>query len=58
MAMSQLQKDVEKLINSAKLSDAVQDVDRIIDLLSEARESVAAGEHLPSIMAPCPCVCP
>lgn len=43
MAMLQLEKDVEKLTNSAKLSDAVKDVDRIINLLSEARQSVAAG---------------
>ena len=40
----QLQKDVEKLTNSAKLSDTLQDVDQIIALLSEAREKVAAGE--------------
>lgn len=52
MAMLQLQKDVEKLTNSAKLSNAVQDVDRIINLLSEARESVAAGEYLLSLNAP------
>lgn len=52
MAMLQLQKDVEKLTNSAKLSNAVQDVDRIINLLSEARESVAAGEYLLSLTPP------
>lgn len=44
MAMLQLQKDVDKLINSPNLSDAVQDVDQIIKLLSEAREKVAAGK--------------
>ncbi|RYP04105.1 hypothetical protein DL765_010304 [Monosporascus sp. GIB2] len=43
MAMLQLQKDVEKLTRSARLSDAVEDVDKIIELLSEARERVAAA---------------
>ncbi|RYP82362.1 hypothetical protein DL769_001687 [Monosporascus sp. CRB-8-3] len=43
MAMLQLQKDVEKLTRSARLSDAVEDVDKIIELLSEAREKVAAA---------------
>ncbi len=55
MSMLQLQKDVEKLTNAAKLSDALKDVDRIIDLLSEARERVAAGEYsspLPLLLLP------
>lgn len=44
MEMLQLQRDFEKLTNSAKLSDTLQDVDQIINLLSEAREKVASGE--------------
>ncbi|KAI1464210.1 CTLH/CRA C-terminal to lish motif domain-containing protein [Daldinia caldariorum] len=45
MAFLQLQKDLEKLIGSAKLSDAVQDVDKIIDLLTDAREKVASANN-------------
>ncbi|KAL7620284.1 hypothetical protein AAE478_009277 [Parahypoxylon ruwenzoriense] len=41
MALLQLQKDLEKLTSSAQLSDAVHDVDGIIDLLTAARERVA-----------------
>ncbi|OTA64057.1 hypothetical protein K449DRAFT_380999 [Hypoxylon sp. EC38] len=43
MAFLQLQKDLEKLTGSAQLSDAVQDVDKIIDLLTAARERVASA---------------
>lgn len=43
MAFLQLQKDLEKLTSSARLSDAVQDVDKIIDLLTTARERVASA---------------
>ncbi|KAI0380223.1 CTLH/CRA C-terminal to lish motif domain-containing protein [Hypomontagnella monticulosa] len=43
MAFLQLQKELDKLTSSAKLSDAVQDVDRVIDLLVAARERVAAA---------------
>ena len=46
MAFLQLQKELDKLTSSAKLSDAVQDVDRVIDLLVAARERVAAGKKL------------
>ncbi|KAI4861965.1 CTLH/CRA C-terminal to lish motif domain-containing protein [Hypoxylon rubiginosum] len=41
MAYLQLQKDLDKLTGSAKLADAVQDVDEIIDLLTTARDSIA-----------------
>ncbi|KAI1774637.1 CTLH/CRA C-terminal to lish motif domain-containing protein [Hypoxylon cercidicola] len=41
MAYLQLQKDLEKLTSSAKLVDAVQDVDDIIDLLTTARDTIA-----------------
>ncbi|XXH05528.1 hypothetical protein Hte_011958 [Hypoxylon texense] len=41
MAYLQLQKDLEKLTGSAKLADAVQDVDEIINLLSTARDTIA-----------------
>lgn len=44
MAVLQLQKDLDKLSKSAKLADAVQDVDNIIELLTSAREKVAAGK--------------
>lgn len=44
MAFLQLQEDLEKLTRSAKLSDAVQDVDKIIDRLTAARDRVAAGK--------------
>ena len=44
ISILQLQEDVEKLTNSAKLSDTLQDVDQIINLLTEAREKVAAGK--------------
>ncbi|KAI5864674.1 CTLH/CRA C-terminal to lish motif domain-containing protein [Durotheca rogersii] len=43
MALSQLQKDLDKLTSSAKLSDAARDVDKIINLLTAAREGVAAA---------------
>ncbi|KAI1406250.1 CTLH/CRA C-terminal to lish motif domain-containing protein [Hypoxylon fuscum] len=43
MAFLQLQKDLDKLTSSAKLADAVQDVDKIIALLSAAREGVASS---------------
>ncbi|KAI1106191.1 CTLH/CRA C-terminal to lish motif domain-containing protein [Jackrogersella minutella] len=43
MAFLQLQKDLDKLTGSAKLSDAVHDVDKIIDLLTSARDRVAAA---------------
>ncbi|KAI1448742.1 CTLH/CRA C-terminal to lish motif domain-containing protein [Annulohypoxylon stygium] len=43
MAVLQLQKDLDKLSKSAKLADAVQDVDNIIELLTSAREKVAAA---------------
>ncbi|KAI1451962.1 CTLH/CRA C-terminal to lish motif domain-containing protein [Annulohypoxylon moriforme] len=43
MAVLQLQKDLDKLSRSAKLADAVEDVDKIIDLLTAARERVAAA---------------
>ncbi|KAI1806991.1 CTLH/CRA C-terminal to lish motif domain-containing protein [Daldinia bambusicola] len=45
MAFLQLQKDLDKLTGSAKLSDAVQDVDKIIDLLTAARERVASANN-------------
>ena len=44
MAVLQLKKDLDKLSRSAKLEDAVQDVDKVIDLLVAAREKVAAGK--------------
>ena len=44
VSILQLQEDVEKLTNSAKLSDTLQDVDQIINLLTEAREKVAVGK--------------
>ncbi|KAI0837588.1 CTLH/CRA C-terminal to lish motif domain-containing protein [Hypoxylon sp. FL0890] len=43
MAFLQLQEDLAKLTSSAKLSDAVEDVDKIIDLLIAARERVASA---------------
>ncbi|KAI2783620.1 CTLH/CRA C-terminal to lish motif domain-containing protein [Daldinia loculata] len=45
MAFLQLQKDLDKLTGSAKLSDAVQDVDKVIDLLTAAREKVASANN-------------
>ena len=41
MAMLQLEKELEKLTKSARLSEAVDDVDKIINLLTEARQKVA-----------------
>lgn len=49
MAFLQLQKDLDKLTGSKKLSDAVEDVDKIIELLTAARERVAAGKK-PSLL--------
>ncbi|KAI0178888.1 CTLH/CRA C-terminal to lish motif domain-containing protein [Hypoxylon sp. FL1284] len=46
MAYLQLQKDLDKLTSSAKLADAVQDVDDIIDLLSNARDEIATDTGL------------
>lgn len=43
MAMLQLEKELEKLTKSARLSDALGDVDRLIDMLTEARQKVAEG---------------
>ncbi|KAI1392842.1 CTLH/CRA C-terminal to lish motif domain-containing protein [Hypoxylon trugodes] len=43
MAFLQLQKDLEKLTSSAQLSNAEEDVDKIIELLTDAREKVAAA---------------
>lgn len=43
MAMLQLEKELEKLTRSAQLSNALDDVDKIINLLAEAREKIAAG---------------
>ncbi|KAI1338750.1 CTLH/CRA C-terminal to lish motif domain-containing protein [Xylariaceae sp. FL0016] len=43
MAMSHLQKDLEKLTGSARLSNVVDDADEILDLLISARERVAAA---------------
>ncbi|OTB05641.1 hypothetical protein M426DRAFT_319626 [Hypoxylon sp. CI-4A] len=43
MAYLQLQKDLEKLANSAKLSDAIEDVDKIIESLVAARDKVASA---------------
>ncbi|KAI0103481.1 CTLH/CRA C-terminal to lish motif domain-containing protein [Daldinia grandis] len=45
MAFLQLEKDLNKLTGSAKLSDAVQDVDKVIDLLTAARERVASANN-------------
>ncbi|KAK8074810.1 hypothetical protein PG997_009473 [Apiospora hydei] len=47
MAMLQLEKELEKLTKSARLSDAVDDVDKIIDLLTEARQRVAESANDP-----------
>ncbi|KAI1378766.1 CTLH/CRA C-terminal to lish motif domain-containing protein [Hypoxylon crocopeplum] len=44
MAYLQLEKDLEKLTSSVKLSDAVQDVDKIIELLTVARDKVAVAD--------------
>ncbi|KAI2622546.1 CTLH/CRA C-terminal to lish motif domain-containing protein [Hypoxylon sp. NC1633] len=43
MAFLQLNKDLEKLTSSAKLSDVIPDIDKILDLLTKARETVAAA---------------
>ncbi|KAI1761662.1 CTLH/CRA C-terminal to lish motif domain-containing protein [Hypoxylon sp. FL1150] len=45
MAYLQLQKDLEKLTGSAKLADAVEDVDEIIKLLTAARNKVAKAQE-------------
>jgi len=45
MSMLQLEKDVQKLAASAKLSDAVQDVDKLIDLLLAAKERIATASE-------------
>ena len=44
--MLQLEKELEKLTRSARLSDALGDVDRLIDMLTEARQKVAEGSFL------------
>jgi hypothetical protein len=41
--MLQLEKDLEALTRSAQLSNALEDVDKIINLLADARDKVAAG---------------
>jgi len=41
--MLELQKELKKFSQGAKLTSAVQDVDKLIELLVNARESVAAG---------------
>lgn len=46
MAMLQLEKELENLTRSARLSDALGDVDRLIDMLTEARQKVAEGSFL------------
>ncbi|CAJ2499903.1 Uu.00g027560.m01.CDS01 [Anthostomella pinea] len=43
MAMQDLQRELQRLTGSARLSDAVDDVDKIIDILTSARERVAAS---------------
>ncbi|KAI1502960.1 CTLH/CRA C-terminal to lish motif domain-containing protein [Biscogniauxia marginata] len=45
MAMLQLQKELQKLTGTAQLSNAIGDVDKIIDLLTKAREKVAAEDN-------------
>ncbi|KAI0126473.1 CTLH/CRA C-terminal to lish motif domain-containing protein [Xylariales sp. AK1849] len=51
MAMLQLQNELEKLTKSAQLSNALDDVDKIINLLTEARERIAAENdpHITSL---------
>ncbi|KAI0473647.1 CTLH/CRA C-terminal to lish motif domain-containing protein [Xylariaceae sp. FL0804] len=43
MALLQLQKDLEKLTSSARLADALDDVDNVLKLLTDARDQVAAS---------------
>ncbi|KAI1739246.1 CTLH/CRA C-terminal to lish motif domain-containing protein [Xylaria scruposa] len=43
MSLLELQKEVKKFNQASKLTAAVQDVDRLIDLLVSAREEVAAA---------------
>ncbi|KAI0006531.1 CTLH/CRA C-terminal to lish motif domain-containing protein [Xylariaceae sp. FL0662B] len=43
MAFKQLQNELDKLTHSAQLSNLVQDADKVIDLLTTARETVAAA---------------
>ncbi|KXJ91312.1 putative regulator of gluconeogenesis Rmd5 [Microdochium bolleyi] len=45
MSMLQLERDVQKLAGSAKLSDAVEDVDKLIDLLLAAKERIATANE-------------
>ncbi|KAI1639001.1 CTLH/CRA C-terminal to lish motif domain-containing protein [Biscogniauxia mediterranea] len=45
MAMLQLEKDLQKLTGTARLSNAMQDVDQIIDLLTMIREKYAAENN-------------
>jgi E3 ubiquitin-protein transferase RMND5 len=43
MAMLQLHAELEELNKTAKLSDALSDVDKIIELLTATREKIASG---------------
>lgn len=47
MAYLQLQRDLQKLTGSAKLADAVEDVDEIIELLTAARDKIAKAQGKP-----------
>jgi hypothetical protein len=44
MAMLALEKELEKLTKTARLSNALADVDKIIDLLTKARTEVERGQ--------------
>ena len=44
MAMLALEKELEKLTKTARLSNALADVDKIIDMLTTAREEVESGQ--------------
>jgi hypothetical protein len=43
MSLLELQKELKKFNQAAKLTGAVQDVDKLIDVLVSAREEVAGG---------------
>lgn len=44
MAMLVLAKELEKLTKAADLSNALEDVDKIIAMLTKAREEVESGQ--------------
>lgn len=44
MSLQVLEKELEKLTKTARLSNALADVDNIIDLLTKARAEVEQGQ--------------